>query len=121
MDGFARGRNLKKLGLESQDTAELFFDDVKVPKENLQGPADKGFRIMMKNLAEERLQGAVGFCARAERAFEITLEFITGRRAFGQNVGAFQNSRFKMASMRTQIDAALALTDHCAREHLGGR
>lgn len=120
MPGFSRGRNLKKMGLESQDTAELFFDNVKVPKANQLGPADKGFRIMMRNLAEERLQGAVGFCARAERAFEITLEFITERRAFGQPIGTFQNSRFKMASMRTEIDAAWALTDHCAREHLEG-
>jgi acyl-CoA dehydrogenase len=74
----------------------------------------------MLNLAEERLNGAVGFVARAERAFEITMEFIMERRAFGRPIGTFQNSRFKMASMRTEIDAAQALVDHCVREHLKG-
>ncbi|OWU71654.1 acyl-CoA dehydrogenase family protein [Marinibacterium profundimaris] len=118
--GFARGRNLKKVGLESQDTAELFFDDVKVPKENVLGDPRGGFRTMMMNLAEERLIGAVGFAARAERAFDLTMDYIMERRAFGQPVGTFQNSRFKMASMRTELDAAWALTDHCAREHMKG-
>ena len=121
MEGFARGRNLKKLGLESQDTAELFFDNVKVPKDNVLGDPRDGFRIMMMNLAEERLIGAVGFAARAERAFEVTMEYILERRAFGRPIGTFQNSRFKMASLRTELDAAWALTDHCAREHLAGR
>ncbi|MBL6426081.1 MULTISPECIES: acyl-CoA dehydrogenase family protein [Maritimibacter] len=120
MEGFSRGRNLKKMGLESQDTAELFFDDVKVPKANVLGDPKGGFKTMMLNLAEERLNGAVGFVARAERAFEITMEFIMERRAFGKPIGTFQNSRFKMASMRTEIDAAQALVDHCVREHLKG-
>ncbi|TCK04310.1 acyl-CoA dehydrogenase family protein [Marinobacterium mangrovicola] len=120
MPGFSRGRKLKKLGLDSQDTAELFFDDVKIPKENVLGDPVKGFTTMMLNLAEERLQGAVGFAARAEHAFELTLEFITERQAFGQPVGTFQNSRFKMASMRTEIDAAWAFTDHCAKAHMNG-
>ena len=121
MEGFARGRNLKKLGLESQDTAELFFDNVKVPKDNVLGDPRGGVRIRMMNLAEERLIGAVGFAARAERAFEVTMEYILERRAFGRPIGTFQNSRFKMASLRTELDAAWALTDHCAREHLAGR
>ena len=108
------------MGLESQDTAELFFDDVKVPKENVLGDPKGGFKTMMLNLAEERLNGAVGFVARAERAFEITMEFIMERRAFGKPIGTFQNSRFKMASMRTDIDSAQALVDHCVREHLKG-
>ena len=119
-DGFSRGRNLKKMGLPSQDTAELFFDDVKVPRENVLGNPRGGFRIMMQNLAEERLIGAAGFMARAEYAFGRTMEFIMERRAFGQAIGTFQNSRFKMASMRTELDAAWALTDHCVREHLKG-
>lgn len=118
--GLARGRNLKKVGLESQDTAELFFDDVKVAKENLLGSPAGGFKTMMMNLAEERLIGAVGFVARAERAFDITMEFIMDRRAFGRPIGTFQNSRFKMASMRTELDAAWALTDHCAQAHMKG-
>ncbi|MEC7762172.1 MAG: acyl-CoA dehydrogenase family protein [Pseudomonadota bacterium] len=119
-EGFSRGRNLKKMGLESQDTAELFFDDVKVPKNNVIGDPKGGFKTMMLNLAEERLNGAVGFVARAERAFEITMDFIMDRRAFGKPIGTFQNSRFKMASMRTEIDAAWALVDHCAKEHIKG-
>ncbi len=119
-DGFARGRNLKKMGLPSQDTAELFFDNVKVPKENVLGDPRAGFKIMMTNLAEERLIGAVGFVARAEHAFNITMNYIMERRAFGKVIGTFQNSRFKMASMRTELDAAWALTDHCVREHLNG-
>lgn len=119
-DGYSRGRNLKKVGLESQDTAELFFDNVKVPKEDVLGNPRSGFKTMMMNLAEERMIGAVGFIARAEHAFNVTMEFIMERRAFGRPIGTFQNSRFKMASMRTELDAAWALTDHCAREHLKG-
>ncbi|GHF35563.1 acyl-CoA dehydrogenase family protein [Seohaeicola zhoushanensis] len=119
--GFSRGRNLKKMGLESQDTAELFFDNVKVPKANVLGDPRAGFKTMMMNLAEERMIGAVGFVARAERAFAITMDYIMERRAFGRPIGTFQNSRFKMASMRTELDAAWALTDHCVREHMEGR
>lgn len=121
MQGFSRGRNLKKMGMASQDTAELFFDDVKIPKSNVLGDPHKGFNAMMKNLAEERIIGAVGFMARAEHAFNITMEYITDRRAFGQPIGTFQNARFKMASMRTELDAGWALADHCVREHLKGQ
>ncbi|WP_370741256.1 acyl-CoA dehydrogenase family protein [Thalassovita mangrovi] len=121
MEGFERGRNLKKMGLKSQDTAELFFDNVKVPKENVLGDPSRGFKTMMMNLAEERIIGALGFVARAEYAFGITMDYVMDRRAFGQPIGTFQNSRFKMASMRTELDAAWALTDHCAREHLSGQ
>ncbi|WP_323785077.1 acyl-CoA dehydrogenase family protein [Thalassovita sp.] len=121
MDGFERGRNLKKMGLKSQDTAELFFDNVKVPKENVLGDPTSGFKAMMMNLAEERIMGALGFVARAEYAFGITMDFVMDRRVFGKQVGTYQNSRFKMASMRTELDAAWALTDHCAREHLKGQ
>jgi acyl-CoA dehydrogenase len=120
-EGYSRGRNLKKVGLESQDTAELFFDNVKVPKSDVLGDPRAGFRTMMKNLAEERLIGACGFVARAEHAFNVTMEFIMERRAFGRPIGTFQNSRFKMASLRTELDAAWALTDHCAREHMQGK
>ena len=119
-EGFERGRNLKKLGLDGQDTSELFFNNVVVPKDNVLGAPTEGFRNMMVNLAEERLGGAVQFAARAERALEITHEFVTERKAFGQAIGAFQNTRFKMAEMRTQLDAAWALVDHCVLEHLEG-
>lgn len=117
-EGFTRGRNLKKLGLAGQDTSELFFDNVKVPKQNLLGSPEGGFRSMMINLAEERLVAAIQFVARGERALKITQDFIMERKAFGKPIGTFQNSRFKMAEMRTQLDAAWALVDHCVLEHL---
>lgn len=121
MEGFSRGTGLKKLGLKSQDTAELFFDDVKIPKDNVLGDPAKAFKYMMVGLAEERLTGAISYVARAERAFKITLEYITDRKAFGRPIGTFQNSRFKMAEMRTQIDACWAFVDHCTLEHLEGQ
>ncbi|MDO6523814.1 acyl-CoA dehydrogenase family protein [Shimia thalassica] len=120
MPGFKRGRKLAKLGLHSQDTAELFFEDVKVPKENVLGDPAHGFKSMMVGLAEERLTGAVSYVARAERSFEITLEYVKDRNAFGRPIGAFQNTRFKMAEMRTQLDVAWVFVDHCTSLHLKG-
>ena len=120
MPGFAKGQNLKKLGLHAQDTSELFFDDVRVPAENLVGTGADGFKMMMTNLAEERLIGADGYLARAERAFEVTMEFIMERQAFGKPIGTFQNSRFVMADARTKLDVAWAYLDHCAMAHLEG-
>lgn len=120
-EGFSRGRKLDKIGLKSQDTAELHFDGVRLPKEACLGDPLGGFGMMMHNLAEERLVGAVQFIAHAQRAFDITLEFIGERRAFGRPVGTFQNSRFAMAEMQTRLDAAWAFVDHCAQEHLEGQ
>lgn len=121
MEGFRRGRKLAKLGLKSQDTAELFFDDVKVPKANVLGDPAGGFKAMMVGLAEERLTGAVSYVARAEHAFAITLDFIKERKAFGRPIGTFQNSRFVMAELRTAIDACWIFVDHCTRLHLDGQ
>lgn len=120
MDGFERGRNLKKMGLKSQDTAELFFNNVKVPKENLLGELNRGFYHLMHFLAEERLLGAVGYIAAADAAFDITLDYIRERKAFGQPIADFQNSRFRMADMRTEIDIAQAFVDRCVEEHNEG-
>ncbi|MCX7567930.1 acyl-CoA dehydrogenase family protein [Sulfitobacter sp. F26169L] len=120
MEGFAKGQNLKKMGLQAQDTSELFFDNVKVPAANLVGTGSDGFKIMMTNLAEERLIGADGYLARAERAFDITMEFIKERRAFGKPIGTFQNSRFAMADVRTKLDVGWAYLDHCAMAHMEG-
>ena len=120
MEGFERGRNLKKMGLKSQDTAELFFNDVKVPKENLLGEIDRGFYQLMHFLAEERLLGAVGYLAAADAGFDITMDYIKERKAFGQTIADFQNTRFKMASMRTEIDVAQAFIDQCVDEHNRG-
>jgi acyl-CoA dehydrogenase len=117
MKGFERGRNLKKMGLKSQDTAELFFNNVKVPKENLLGELHRGFYHLMHFLAEERLLGAVGYLAAADAAFDLTMDYIRERKAFGQTIAEFQNSRFRMADMRTEIDVAQAFVDQCVEEH----
>ncbi len=121
MDGFERGANLAKIGLKSQDTAELFFNNVKVPKENLLGQLHRGFYHMMHGLVEERLLAAVGFVANAEAAFGVTMDYITDRQAFGQPIAAFQNTRFKMADMRTEIDIAQSFVDQCVLQHNAGK
>ena len=120
MAGFERGRNLDKMGLKSQDTAELFFNNVEVPKENLLGELHRGFYSLMHFLAEERLLAAVGFTANAEAAFAETMEFVTERKAFGQSIAEFQNTRFRMADMRTDLDVAQAYVDHCVMQHVAG-
>lgn len=121
MEGFERGDNLKKMGLKSQDTAELFFNDVKVPKENLLGELHRGFYSLMHYLAEERLLAAVGFIANATAAFDLTLDWVNERKAFGQPIGEFQNTRFRMAQMKTEIDAAQIFVDHCVQLHNDGK
>ena len=120
MEGFERGRNLEKMGLKSQDTAELFFNNVKVPRENLLGEWNRGFYHLMHFLAEERLLGAVGYVAASNAAFDITLDYITDRKAFGRTIADFQNSRFRMADMRTEIDVAQSFVDQCVLEHNEG-
>ena len=120
MEGFERGRNLKKMGLKSQDTAEHFFNNVKVPKDNLLGEWNRGFYHLMHFLAEERLLGAVGYVATANAAFDITMDYVTERKVFGQTVAQFQNTRFRMADMRTEIDVAQAYVDQCVIEHNDG-
>ncbi len=121
MEGFERGRNLEKMGLKSQDTAELFFNNVKVPKENLLGEVNQGFYHLMHFLAEERLLGAVGYLATSEVAFDITMDYIRERKAFGQTIADFQNTRFRMADMRMEIDVGLAFVDQCVLEHNEGK
>jgi alkylation response protein AidB-like acyl-CoA dehydrogenase len=120
MEGFERGDKLKKMGLKSQDTAELFFNNVKLPKENLLGEWNKGFYQLMHFLAEERLLGAVGYLAAADAAFDLTMDFVIDRKAFGQTISDFQNTRFKMADMRMEIDVAQAFVDQCVVEHNDG-
>lgn len=113
MEGFERGRKLEKMGLKSQDTAELFFNDVKVPQKNLIGEAGQGFKYLAQMLAQERLVAAIGFMATAQTAFDLTLEYVKERRAFGKPIGAFQNTRFKMAQMRAELDMAQTYVDQC--------
>ena len=111
MEGFARGRNLEKVGMHAQDTAELFFDDVRVPAENLLGEIGEGFRYMTANLAQERLSIAIAGVGAARGALQWTLDYVKERRAFGRPVGAFQNSRFALAEMATEIELATAFVD----------
>lgn len=111
MEGFERGRKLAKMGLKAQDTAELFFNDVKVPKANMLGQPGQGFSYLARFLAQERLVAAIGFMATAQTAFDLTLDYVKDRRAFGKPIGAFQNTRFKMASMRVELDAAQTYVD----------
>ena len=120
MDGFERGRNLKKMGLKSQDTAELFFNNVRVPKENLLGEFNRGFYHLMHFLAEERLLGAAQYLGAADAALAITMDYVSERKAFGQRVADFQNTRFKLADMRTEVDVAQAFVDQCVLEHNAG-
>jgi alkylation response protein AidB-like acyl-CoA dehydrogenase len=111
MDGFARGRNLEKVGQHAQDTAELFFHDVRVPVENRLGEEGQGFRYMTANLAQERLSIALSAVAAARGALQVTLEYVKQRNAFGQPIGSFQNSRFALAEMATEIELATAFCD----------
>ena len=113
MAGFERGRKLAKMGLKSQDTAELFFHDVRIPQENLLGEPGQGFKYLARFLAQERLVAAIGFMATAQTAFDLTLDYVRERRAFGKPIGAFQNTRFQMADMRSQLDMAQTYVDQC--------
>ncbi|MEM1113145.1 MAG: acyl-CoA dehydrogenase family protein [Pseudomonadota bacterium] len=113
MDGFERGRNLKKMGMKGQDTAELFFNDVKVPKANVLGEPGKGFIYLMEGLAEERLLGAMGYIAAAQLSWDLTAEFVKERKAFGKTVAAFQNTQFQLADLRTELDIAQCFVDQC--------
>ncbi|GAA2420664.1 long-chain specific acyl-CoA dehydrogenase [Actinomadura vinacea] len=120
MDGFERGRNLDKVGLHAQDTAELFFNDVRVPASNLLGEEGMGFIYLMQNLARERLCIGVGAQTGAEAAFEQTLEYCKTREAFGRPIGKFQHNRFTLAEMKTELTVTRAFTDECiAKESRG--
>jgi alkylation response protein AidB-like acyl-CoA dehydrogenase len=116
MEGFKRGRKLDKVGLKAQDIAELSFEDVKVPVANLLGDEGKGFSYLMRQLAQERLSVGVSAVAACETALEITLEYCKERTAFGQPIGSFQNSRFKLAEMKTEIEIARVFVDRCIEE-----
>ncbi|MGH3241684.1 MAG: acyl-CoA dehydrogenase family protein [Spirillospora sp.] len=113
MDGFERGRNLDKVGMHAQDTAELFFDDVRVPASNLLGEEGMGFIYLMRNLARERLSIGATAQAAAEAAFEQTLDYCKTREAFGRPIGRFQHNRFTLAEMKTELTVTRAFTDQC--------
>ena len=113
MAGFERGRNLDKIGMHAQDTAELFFTDVRVPVANLLGAEGEGFRYLVTNLPQERLSIAATGVAAARVAFDHTLTYVKERQAFGQPVGSFQNSRFRMAELATEIEIGQTFIDRC--------
>jgi alkylation response protein AidB-like acyl-CoA dehydrogenase len=113
MDGFERGRNLEKIGQHAQDTAELFFTDVQVPVTNLLGDEGQGFYQLTANLPQERLSIAVSGVAAARAALTWTLEYVKERTAFGQAIGSFQNSRFVLAEIATEVDVAETFIDSC--------
>jgi alkylation response protein AidB-like acyl-CoA dehydrogenase len=113
MDGFERGRNLDKLGMHSQDTAELSFSDVRVPVANLLGEEGAGFTQLTQKLPQERMSLAVNGVAEARAAFEETLAYVRDRKAFGKSISAFQNTKFVLAEIITEIDVAQAFVDQC--------
>ncbi|MEY3595961.1 MAG: Acyl-CoA dehydrogenase [Actinomycetota bacterium] len=121
MKGFERGRNLDKLGMHAQDTAELFFSDVEVPAENLLGEEGNGFVYLMTNLAQERLGIAVGAVAVADAALHWTLDYTKERKAFGQSISQFQNSKFLLAELATEVQIAQVYVDRCVELHCEGK
>jgi len=116
MDGFKRGRNLDKMGLKAQDTAELYFDNVQVPVDNLLGEEGSGFAYLMTELPQERLSIAVGAMAACKAALDWTVQYCQERTAFGKPIGKFQNSRFKLAEMKTEIQIGQVFVDRCIME-----
>lgn len=121
MEGFKRGRNLDKMGMKSQDTAELFFENVVVPKNNILGQPGMGFIYLMQKLAQERLVCAIGAISGSLFAFEETLKYVKERTAFGKPIGKFQNTRFGMAEMKTQITIGQVFVDNLVMKHLEGK
>ena len=121
MPGFERGRKLDKIGLEAQDTAELSFDNVRVPSANLLGEQGMGFIYLMQNLPQERLSIAVMAAAAMETALETTLEYTKERKAFGRSIANFQNSRFLLAELSTEATVVRMMVDEFIKLHLDGK
>jgi alkylation response protein AidB-like acyl-CoA dehydrogenase len=118
MAGFERGRNLEKIGLHAQDTAELHFADVRLPAENLLGEEGKAFAYMGNELPQERLTIAAHSLGYAKRSLDLTVKYVKERKAFGKTLGEFQNTRFKLAEVATQIEAADSLYNHFQNLHI---
>jgi alkylation response protein AidB-like acyl-CoA dehydrogenase len=113
MQGFTKGKRLKKMGLKGQDTSELFFDNVEVPAENLLGQENNGFIYLMQELPWERMQIAIGAAAKSEAALGWTIDYVNDRKAFGKPVASFQNTRFKLAELATQVQVMRVFVDRC--------
>ena len=119
--GFKRGRNLEKLGMKAQDTSELFFDDVRVPLDNVLGGEGRGFACLMQELPQERLLVGITAVGVMESALEQTIRYTRERKAFGRAIADFQVSRFKLAEMKTEVKIARVFLDHCLELHLEGK
>ncbi|GGF19762.1 acyl-CoA dehydrogenase [Halobacillus andaensis] len=118
--GFSRGKKLKKVGLYSQDTAELIFEDARIPQENLIGEEGKGFYYLMDQLQQERLIVAIGGIAASERMLELTIDYVKNRKAFGQSIASFQNTQFKLAELQTEVEIGRTFLDRTIQSHMNG-
>ena len=119
--GFTRGRNLKKIGQNAQDTAELFFEDVRVPPSNILGEEGRGFACLMNQLPRERMLVAISSVALMEAALEWTVTYTRERKAFGKAIADFQNTRFKLAEVKTEVTIARVFLDRCLEQFLEGK
>lgn len=121
MEGFSQGKKLNKVGQHASDTTELIFEDVRVPKENLLGEEGKGFYYLMKNLQQERLMVAISSIPSAEKMVDVTLDYVKERKAFNQPISKFQNTQFKIAEMKTEIEIGRAFVDRLIEDHIAGK
>lgn len=121
MDGFDKGQNLKKVGMKAQDTSELFFQDIRLPKEALLGEEGMGFVYLMQELPQERLGIAINGIAMTESALQHTIEYVKERKAFGKSVAEFQNTQFSLAEMHTEVQVGRVYVDRCLAMHLEGK
>jgi len=121
MKGFSKGRNLEKIGMKAQDTSELFFQDVRVPKANLLGNENEGFIYLMQELPQERLGVAVAAVACSESLLEQTVAYVKQRNAFGKSVASFQNTQFKLAELAAEITQQRVFLDRCTELHIEGK
>ncbi|CAM4153099.1 acyl-CoA dehydrogenase family protein [Bacillus paramycoides] len=119
--GFSRGKKLDKVGLHSQDTAELIFEDARVPASNLLGEEGKGFYYLMEKLQQERLVVAIGAQVAAEEMLNMTIEYTKSRKAFGQAISKFQNTQFKIAEMATEVEIGRTFLDNLIADHMEGK
>ncbi|WP_062262831.1 acyl-CoA dehydrogenase family protein [Endozoicomonas arenosclerae] len=119
--GFEKGSNLEKIGMKAQDTSELFFQDVRVPKANLLGEEGKGFVYLMEELPQERLSIALTAAASCEGVLEQTIEYVKDRKAFGKPIASFQNTQFKLAELDTEVSSLRVFVDRCLELHIEGK
>ncbi|MGB3262248.1 acyl-CoA dehydrogenase family protein [Paenisporosarcina sp.] len=121
MPGFTRGRKLNKVGMHAQDTAELYFEDCRVPANNLLGEEGKGFTYLMEKLQQERLMVAISAQTASEDMVEMTLDYVKSRKAFGKPIGTFQNTQFKLVEMSTEVELGHSFLESLIEDHMAGK